>query len=105
MNAIKKTTLAVGAILLLGTITSAEAGINDRQRNQRNRIRQGIQSGELTRNEVKMLGKQQLRINRHETKAKSDGTLAPKERIHLNKMLNKSSRQIYRQKHDNQTRP
>jgi len=88
----------------LMTASAGAQGINHRQKNQQKRIRQGVRSGELTRPEFRKLGKEQARIRRHEAKAKADGKLEPRERVRLQKELNKSSRHIYRQKHDNQIR-
>jgi uncharacterized membrane protein YebE (DUF533 family) len=78
--------------------------INDRQHNQQARIRQGVKSGELTRAEKTRLEAEEKRIRANEKKAKADGKLTAKERARLEKELNKSSNDIYKQKHDNQDR-
>jgi Ni/Co efflux regulator RcnB len=60
--------------VLMGSMTFAEAAnSNQRQRNQKQRIRQGVRSGELTRHEVKRLEREQTHIQRDEAWAKSDG--------------------------------
>src|SRR5712671_1674150 len=78
--------------------------INRRQENQKDRIQQGVKSGELTRQEKARLKAEQARIRANEKRAKADGKLTEKERKRLEKELNKSSRDIYKQKHDNQER-
>lgn len=79
-------------------------GIDAREKIQKQRIKEGVKSGELTRRETRRLAVEQKKIQRDEAKAKSDGTVTKKERAKLHHELNKSSRDIYRQKHDNQKR-
>ena len=79
--------------------------INKRQRDQQQRIRQGIRSGELTRREARRLEWQEARIRRDEARSRrSGGTFTPRERARIQRELNHSSRNIYRQKHDRQDR-
>ncbi len=80
-------------------------GINDRQRDQQQRIRQGVRSGELTRREARRLEAQEARIRRDEARARrSGGQFTARERLRIQRELNHSSRNIYRQKHDHQDR-
>jgi hypothetical protein len=78
--------------------------INEREHNQQERIRQGIKSGELTRSEAVRLEDQEAKIRVNEKFAASDGKITPAERARVEKELNKTSRNIYQQKHDNQDR-
>jgi len=78
--------------------------INEREHNQQSRIRQGVRSGELTRKETARLEAEEARIRLNERLAKSDGKLTPEERARLENELNKTSHDIYEQKHDDQTR-
>jgi hypothetical protein len=78
--------------------------INQREHNQQERIRQGIRSGELTRRETIRLEEQEARIRVNEKFAKADGNVTPAERARLEKELNRTSQNIYDQKHDNQDR-
>ena len=79
--------------------------INRREYSQRNRIRDGIRSGELTRGEVNRLINQQRRIETYERRSRlDDGRLDWQERRRLDRMLDRSSRDIYRQKNDCQDR-
>ncbi len=78
--------------------------IDARERNQRERIVQGVQSGELTRPEARRLVRGEVRLHRHERIARSDGIVTRAERIRLHRHANRMSKRIYRQKHDIQSR-
>jgi hypothetical protein len=79
--------------------------INERQDNQRDRIRQGVQSGELTRVEAARLRRQDAQIRLNEARARqSGGEFTPRERARIQRQLDRESRRIYRQKHDAQDR-
>ncbi len=85
--------------------SAATPGIDQRQANQEKRIDNGIASGQLTKRETRKLEREQNAINKAEDKAKADGTVTQAERKRLHKMQNHASRDIYRQKHDAQTKP
>jgi uncharacterized protein YdeI (BOF family) len=79
--------------------------VNERQQNQRERIRQGVQSGELTGVEAARLRRQDAQIRLNEARARqSGGEFTPRERVRIQRQLNRESRRIYRQKHDAQDR-
>ncbi|MDB5032937.1 MAG: hypothetical protein JWQ98_178 [Chlorobi bacterium] len=78
--------------------------INGRQRNQQKRIKEGVQSGELTNKEATQLEKGEGKIRAEEIKDRADGKVTPKERVDLQKDLNKESKAIHHQKHDPQER-
>jgi hypothetical protein len=63
-----------------------------------------VQDHELTRKEVRKLEKQQAKIHAAEARAKSDGEFTAKERARIQKSQNRASHQIYKEKHDRQTR-
>jgi uncharacterized membrane protein YebE (DUF533 family) len=81
-----------------------DPGVNAPQQNQRERIGQGVRSGELTRDEAKTLGSQQKAIRAEERSYKSDGVVTRDERKDLHQDLNQASRDIYSQKHDDEKR-
>ena len=81
-----------------------DPGVNQRQHNQRERIQQGVKSGELTRRETGRLVEEQRDVRQLERAYKSDGTLTGAERRDLHHEQNQASRDIYRQKHDEQDR-
>ena len=79
--------------------------INKHQQNQRQRIHQGVQSGQLTRRETARLREEQRDIRRDERLARSDGKVSAGERKIIRHEQKKASRDIYKQKHDAQKRP
>ncbi len=106
----KKNFIAAG--LLLALVTTASAGfaqtktprINKRQEHQQERIAQGVKSGELTAKETEHLEAREAKIQSDKKMAKADGKVTAQERARLRREENRSSRAIYRQKHDAQTR-
>ena len=77
-------------------------GIDTKQQNQKDRILQGVDSGELTGKETWRLGKQQGKIYHKEQRFKSDDQFTRRERAVIHRDLLKSSKSIYVQKHDRQ---
>ena len=94
------------ATLLASTAAQAQsdARIDHRQANQRERIHQGVASGDLTRREAGRLIGQQRDIRRTERRFAADGVVGARERAVLNHQLNYASRNIARQRHDAQRR-
>jgi len=92
--------IALAALPLIASAGTRDPGVNERQHNQRARIQQGVNSGELTRG----LRTEQQQIKREETGYKADGELTARERADLHRDLNRSRRHIYNQKHDADTR-
>jgi len=82
----------------------ASPGINKREHRQKERIKEGVQSGQLTKKEARHLRREQKRIKAKEAAMKSDGTLTKGERKELQQDLNEASEHIAEQKHDAQTR-
>ncbi len=100
-------------MLITGFLVAMVAGIaeaqqtprvDQRQHAQRARVRQGINSGEVTRPEAARLRAEQRHIRRSERRAKADGEVTAQERVRLHQRQNKVSRDIRRQKHDEQSR-
>jgi Skp family chaperone for outer membrane proteins len=111
-NVMKSTiTVAMMAALALTAVAAqADAGtrdprVNARQHNQRERIQQGVRSGELTRHETRNVAEDQRDIRQLERAYKSDGKLTGAERVDLRHEQNQASRELYREKHDAQDRP
>ncbi|MFA5171060.1 MAG: hypothetical protein WC426_05790 [Sulfuriferula sp.] len=73
---------------------------NQMQHNEAQRIKQGVQSGSLTREEAKGLAQQQQQIRAEERSYKSDGRYTPAERQDVHQDLQQSSGNIYQEKHD-----
>lgn len=98
----KKTICVALFGLVLVTNQSFAASIDERQQNQKERIKQGVASGELTKREVNRLSNQHFKIAKKEAIYKSDGKFTKEERLDLQTDLNKNSRKIFGQKHDGQ---
>jgi hypothetical protein len=101
-------TFAMGASLALFSLASfAQAAstprVDARQAKQEKRIDKGVASGQLSSGEAARLEKQQGHVAKVEDKAKADGTVTAAERQHLHRAQNRSSANIYQQKHDAQT--
>jgi hypothetical protein len=78
--------------------------LDQRQANQAGRIRQGVQSGELTRAETRRLIHGQADLRRYERRAEADGEVTGRERARLHREADQQSRRIARQRHDRQDR-
>lgn len=96
--------LAVVGLTVAGPIVAGTPGLDQREHNQAQRIRQGVTSGELTRPEARRLVRGEARLHRNEARAKSDGVVTAGERARLQHEADVESKRIYRQKHDAQDR-
>ncbi|MFN8357252.1 MAG: hypothetical protein U0Y10_22540 [Spirosomataceae bacterium] len=98
-----KLKLALAIIATCG-ILSAQAQVNERQKNQKERTQQGVESGELTKREAKKIKQQQENVKDYEAKLRSDGELSDKDKAKLNVAQNQASKSIYRKKHNKRDR-
>jgi peptidoglycan hydrolase CwlO-like protein len=73
-------------------------------KNDRQRIRDGVKSGELTKAEAARLKAQTIKLNQERKDYKADGVITTEERKDLRQDKKKLSRRIYKQKHDKQDR-
>jgi hypothetical protein len=76
----------------------------ERQRNQQERIDEGVRSGELNRREAARLEREHLRLGRDIRLARRDGLMTRAERGRIEREQDRFSRHIYREKHDGQFR-
>ncbi len=79
--------------------------INAREYHQDQRMKQGIRSGQLTREEAQQLKQERRAIRQEERAYRSDGSLNKAERKDLQQDLNQMSKDIYNEKHDGEVRP
>lgn len=77
---------------------------NNRQCNQQSRINGGLGSGALTAREARRMQKQQRKLAKREARMRMTGGMSRKEARRLEKQQDQLSKNIYRQKHDGQTR-
>ncbi|MDH4089585.1 MAG: hypothetical protein OEV74_19290 [Cyclobacteriaceae bacterium] len=96
--------LSCFALGLVITVKAQTQGVDQRRANQRERIHQGVLSGELTRRETANAAHHQGHIRRAERRSKADGIVTRRERAHLHHMQNRASRDLRRNKHDAQAR-
>lgn len=100
-----KLSLVATALLALASTVGMAASaqtINQRKADQQGRIAQGIRSGQLTPRETHRLEGREMSIN-HQERAmrRADyGRLTRRDRAVLNHRLNRTSRAIYRNKHN-----
>lgn len=103
----KQVTFLIAAVLML-TFNTAEAHPHNRgskkQMNQHTRIKHGVRTGTLTHREATKLRMQQMQLRNYKKMAKADGRVTRRERAIINRAECNASRNIYRQKHDRQTR-
>jgi hypothetical protein len=71
--------------------------------NQQERIKQGLESGQLNTREAARLEREQSQVERMQSRALKDGKLSDKEATRIDTAQDKVSRDIYREKHDAQT--
>ncbi len=79
--------------------------VGQRQRNQQERIAQGIKSGQLKPGETARLEGHETAVNReiHNDRAANGGKLTPAEKAKVNRQENRNSARIYRDKHNART--
>jgi hypothetical protein len=112
--------LAVGGLMAVGSVAAqqnsntsgAGAGkvdpghprvnqINQREKNQQNRIANGVKNGKLTPGQTAHLerGEQRLQNNEKRDMAKDHGHLTKQDQRQLNHEANNMSKRIYKDKH------
>jgi hypothetical protein len=102
--------ILVMAVLSLGilapgtfaqTPSDAPPGINARQHRQAARIRRGVENQQLTRPELRRLRAEEAAVRAEERRARRSGDgLKRREVRRLERELNRTSRQIFRAKHN-----
>jgi len=82
--------------------THPKSEVGKRAENQQDRIAHGIKSGQLTAGEAAHLESNEAKINKEvrNDRAANGGKLTPQERKQVNRQQNRTSRQIYRDKHN-----
>ncbi len=91
---------ALLTFLFCVSLTSVNAQTAKTPTHERQRIKQGVKSRELTGRETRTLAMQQKDIHQDKKEARSDGKVTQAERRHIKKDKRKGSRSIYREKHN-----
>jgi hypothetical protein len=101
------TILAAGALVWASGMWTPSLCHSDSKHHvhsQHVRIRQGVQSGQLTMSEAQHIQTEKKRTQQMADSFKADGLVTAKEKCRLMKRQAETSRQIYNQKHDAQHR-
>jgi hypothetical protein len=82
--------------------TNPKSEVGKRAENQQDRIAQGVKSGQLTAGEASHLEGREAAINKevHNDRAANGGKLTSAERRQVNRQQDRTSRAIYRKKHN-----
>jgi len=103
----QKLILILPLTLLFAVVVNAQTAtpeITKRQANQQARIKEGRRSGQLTNKEARRLEMREAKIQHDKKAAKADGVVTPQEKAKLNREENRTSRAIYRKKHNTVTK-
>ena len=101
-----KTLLAIAVFSIAAYTSNAQPSTRvSTVRSDRQRIKQGVKSGELTKAETARLAAQTAKLRNERAAYKADGVITAEEKKDYRQDKKKVSRRIYRQKHDGQSRP
>jgi len=92
--------LVVMVIGLMGVSESQAGRIERRDSRQHDRIEDGIDRGEITRQEARFLRNEQHRIDNQKDRAMRDGHLSKREQMRLEQRQDLANRHIYRMRHN-----
>ena len=100
---------ALMGAMIFGTEANAQSRYNHKRVNhtqvkQHHRIKHGVRSGSLTRQETMQLRRQQMRVQNYKKMAMADGRITPAERKMIRDAQRRANYAIYAQKHDRQRR-
>lgn len=74
--------------------------VDKRQNIQQERIKEGVEDGDLTKIEAARLRQEQKQIRRTERRAKADGEVSAVEKAKIDRQQTRASVKIAKQKHD-----
>lgn len=92
-------------ILVAVILTFSIAGVTGegRKHGQRERIKNGVKSGQLTKEEAHALRSERKELHKMRKDAKTDGTITDEEKAALKDKRKDVSKEIYNEKHDAET--
>jgi hypothetical protein len=97
---------AIAAILTTALLALApvygQGALKERQENQKDRIKAGVNDGSLNKAEAARMKQDQREIKQDIRQAHADGVVTGKEAAQITREQNKASRRIAKQKHDKQ---
>lgn len=102
-----KKTIVLAAIIFAATVSlQAQTAGNENMnlKGEKARVRQGVKSGEIKKNEARVIKKQALDVQQAKNKAKADGVVTKKEKVGIAKQDRQLDRTIRRTKHNGRKR-
>jgi len=99
-----KKIVLITALMFFASAGLINAQVAARQVEQQSRIKQGVESKELTKPEAAKLKREQKKIRKDKKIAKADGKVTLREKRSLKHEQKHASRDIRKQKHDRQKR-
>jgi hypothetical protein len=100
----KKLILAVTLVIGVAINSASAQIIRSKVPSDRNRIHNGVRTGQLTRPEAYRLHREKRDIRRDIHRSRKDGHIDRAERTHIRHEKRKHSRHIYRAKHNGRKR-
>lgn len=99
------TVVVAGSFLVAGALAQTSE-VNQREKNQQERIANGVKDGQLTAGETQRLERKEAGIKNqiHQDRAANGGRLTGQEKTQINREDNRLSQKIYSDKHNN-TKP
>jgi hypothetical protein len=92
--------LLLGTLILVSGLSFAQQREDLNLRGERNRVAQGIRSGEINPREAAIIRKQANDVKQAKRIAKADGVVTPRERAFIAREDRQLDRTIYRAKHN-----
>lgn len=94
-----KIILLVAALFTCSIVANAQANNSQKQR-----VKQGVKSGEITKAEAGKIREQRKEVIAEVKKAKADGTVTKEEKKDIKQERKDANKAIIRAKHNNKTR-
>src|SRR5687767_10490416 len=101
----KKGLLLCAIALLLGVSSETFAQRRTNNVNDRQRIRRGVRSGQLTRAEAQQIRERQRQIRAQQRAYRSDGVITPEERRAIRRNEREQDRYVRNERRDGERRP
>jgi hypothetical protein len=95
--------IAVGSLFAGAAFAQSNYSLEQRDRIEQARIDRGVESGQITSREADRLQSERARVERMESRARSDGTMTRNERARIDGAQDRLNRDIRRESNDRQT--
>jgi hypothetical protein len=95
--------IAIGSLFAGAAFAQSNYSLEQRDRIEQARIDRGVESGQITSREADRLQSERARVERMESRARSDGTMTRNERARIDGAQDRLNRDIRRESNDRQT--